>query len=150
MDNAAVSHAHAFKFTPMSIIGQTVFYGLFAVIVGYFSTGPRYQHLAPDQALIKLSFSHHGQPVTECRKRTAEELANAKSGIMQQRVQNRAQDGTLAGAWASLLHLGRTFAYSKAFEDKLMALAVDDVNAALRKHLDPARVTIVKAGDFKK
>ena len=80
---------------------------------------------------------------------TAEELANAKSGIMQQRVQNRAQDGTLAGGWASLLHLGRTFAYSKAFEDKLMALTVDDVNAALRKHLDPARVTIVKAGDFK-
>ncbi|MCM2327030.1 MAG: insulinase family protein [Lysobacter sp.] len=81
---------------------------------------------------------------------TAEELANAKSGIMQQRVQNRAQDGTLAGGWAAFLHLGRTFAYSKAFEDKLMTLAVDDVNAALRKHLDPARVTIVKAGDFKK
>lgn len=75
MDNAAVSHAHAFKFTPASIVGQAIFYGLFAVIIGYFSTGPRYQHLAPDQALIKLSFSHHGQPVTECRKRSAEELA---------------------------------------------------------------------------
>ncbi len=80
---------------------------------------------------------------------TAEELANAKSGIMQQRLQNRAQDGTLAGAWTSLLHLGRTFAFSKAFEDKLAALTVDDVNAALRKHIDPSKVTIVKAGAFK-
>jgi len=80
---------------------------------------------------------------------TAEELANAKSGIMQQRLQNRAQDGTLAGAWTSLLHLGRTFAFSKAFEDKLATLTVDDVNAALRKHIDLSKVTIVKAGAFK-
>ncbi|NJD89219.1 MAG: insulinase family protein [Betaproteobacteria bacterium] len=80
---------------------------------------------------------------------TAEELANAKSGIMQQRLQNRAQDGTLAGAWTALLHLGRTFAFSKAFEDKLATLTVDDVNAALRKHIDLSKVTIVKAGAFK-
>ncbi len=80
---------------------------------------------------------------------TAEELANAKSGIMQQRLQNRAQDGTLAGAWTSLLHLGRTFTFSKAFEDRLASLTVEDVNAALRKHIDPSKVTVVKAGAFK-
>ncbi|MBL0141461.1 MAG: insulinase family protein [Betaproteobacteria bacterium] len=81
---------------------------------------------------------------------TQAELANAKSGAMQQRVQARAQDGTLAGGWTYYLHLGRTFAFSKAFEDKLMALSVADLNAALRKHLDPSKVTIVKAGDFSK
>jgi zinc protease len=80
---------------------------------------------------------------------TPEELANAKSGILQQRLQNRAQDGTLAGAWAALLHLDRTFAFSRAFEDRLAALTVDDVNAALRRHIDLARVTIVKAGSFR-
>jgi len=80
---------------------------------------------------------------------TAEELANAKSGIMQQRLQNRAQDGTLAGAWTGLLHLGRTFAFSRQFEDRLQTLTVDDVNAALRKHIDLSKVTIVKAGAFK-
>lgn len=80
---------------------------------------------------------------------TEAELSRAKSGVMQQRLQNRAQDGTLAGAWTSLLHLGRTFAFSKSFEDKLMALTVADLNAAVRKHLDPSRLTIVKAGDFK-
>ncbi len=61
--------------SPVALVGQVVFYGLFAVIIGYFSTAPKYAHLPPDHALIKLSFSHHGQPVTECRKRTAEELA---------------------------------------------------------------------------
>jgi zinc protease len=80
---------------------------------------------------------------------SAEELANAKSGILQQRLQNRAQDGTVAAGWAAFLHLDRTFAFSKAFEDRLSALTVEEVNAALRKHLDASRITIVKAGDFK-
>ncbi len=80
---------------------------------------------------------------------TEAELANAKSGAIQQREQARAQDGTLAGGWTFYLHHGRTFAFSKAFEDRVRALSVADVNAALRKHLDPARVTVVKAGDFK-
>ena len=61
--------------SPLSLLGQALFYGLFAVIIGYFSTAPKYQHLPPDRSLIKLSFSHHGQPVAECRRRTAEELA---------------------------------------------------------------------------
>jgi zinc protease len=68
---------------------------------------------------------------------------------MQQRLQNRAQDGTLAGAWTSLLHLGRTFTFSKAFEDRLATLTVDDLNAALRKHIDPSKISVVKAGAFK-
>jgi zinc protease len=78
------------------------------------------------------------------------EVQGARSGILQQRVQNRAQDGTLAGAWAGNLYLGRTFQFSKDFEAKLMALKTADVNAALRKYIDPAKVTIVKAGDFAK
>ena len=80
---------------------------------------------------------------------TQAEVDGAKSGILQTRAQNRAQDGTLAAAWASNLYLGRTFAYSKQFEDKIVALTADQVNAALRKYIDPAKVTIVKAGDFK-
>lgn len=78
------------------------------------------------------------------------ELASAKSGILQMRAQNRAQDGTLAAAWAANLYLGRTFAFSKRIEDRIMALKVDDVNAALRKYIDPEKVSIVKAGDFAK
>ncbi|MFC3107459.1 M16 family metallopeptidase [Undibacterium arcticum] len=78
---------------------------------------------------------------------SAEELARAKSGILQQRLQTRAQDGSLASAWVSNLYLDRTFAWSKALEDKIAALNVERVNAALRKALDPARMTVVIAGD---
>jgi zinc protease len=81
---------------------------------------------------------------------TQKELDAAKSGILQIRAQNRAQDRALAGAWAANLYLGRTFTFSKQFEDKVMALRVEDVNAALRKHLDPAKISIVTAGDFRK
>ncbi len=81
---------------------------------------------------------------------TERELASAKSGILQMRAQNRAQDGTLAAAWAANLYLGRTFAFSKQVEDRIMALDVGDVNAALRKYIHLDRVSIVKAGDFAK
>src|SRR3972149_2441939 len=58
----------------MQYSGQAVFYGLFVAVIGYFSTAPAYVHFPPDQALIKVSFSHAGQPLEECRVRTAEEL----------------------------------------------------------------------------
>lgn len=55
--------------------GQAAFYGLFIGFIGYFSTSPAYQHLPADQALVKLTFSHPGQPMEPCRERSAEELA---------------------------------------------------------------------------
>jgi zinc protease len=81
---------------------------------------------------------------------TDAEVANAKSGILQSRAQARAQDGTLAAAWVGNLHLGRTFAWSKQFEDRIVALKPAEVVAALRKYIDLNKVTVVKAGDFKK
>lgn len=56
-------------------LGQAALYGLFALFIGVFSHWPTYEHLAPDEALIKLSLVHTGKPVGECRERTAEELA---------------------------------------------------------------------------
>ena len=56
-------------------LAQALVYGLFMVIIAYFSTNPAYTHLAPDETLIKLSFRHAGQHVGECRERSAEELA---------------------------------------------------------------------------
>ena len=63
------------KSTPAALIGQALLYGLFALLIGVFSNWPEYRHLAPDQALIRLSFSHQGVPVSECHKATPEELA---------------------------------------------------------------------------
>jgi hypothetical protein len=59
----------------LSVAGQVVLYALFALTIGVFSHYPHYQHLPPDQALLKLSFSHPGQLISECRRRTPEELA---------------------------------------------------------------------------
>ncbi|HEX9392603.1 MAG TPA: pitrilysin family protein [Usitatibacteraceae bacterium] len=78
------------------------------------------------------------------------ELAAAKSGYLQQRLQARAQDGSVASRWLSYLYYGQTFARSQAFEDRIMALKPDDVVSAMRKHIDPAKISIVKAGDFAK
>lgn len=61
--------------TAMMWLGQVLLYALFAVVIGVFSRWPSYQALAPDQAMIKLSFSHHGKPVSECRQASAAELA---------------------------------------------------------------------------
>jgi hypothetical protein len=56
-------------------LGQVVLYGLFALFIGVFSSWPRYQALAPEQAVVKVSFIHHGQRIAPCRPLTAEELA---------------------------------------------------------------------------
>jgi len=61
--------------TPLAWAGQLLLYGVFALVIGVFSRWPEYRHLAPDQALIKLSFTHAGKRVAECRQLGAEELA---------------------------------------------------------------------------
>lgn len=81
---------------------------------------------------------------------TASELAGAKSGKLQQRLQNRAQDGVLASGWSNLRHLNRTFAWSAAFEEKLKAVTLEQVNAAFRKAVDLNRLNVVTAGDAAK
>ena len=61
--------------TPAAWIGQALLYGLFALIIGVFSSWPPYRHLAADQAMIKLSFNQQGKPVSECHRATPQELA---------------------------------------------------------------------------
>ena len=56
-------------------LGQALAYGAFALFIGYFSNSPAYQHLPPDQAMLKLSLRHSGQILGECKQLTAEELA---------------------------------------------------------------------------
>ena len=55
--------------------GQILLYALFALAIGIFSSWPSYRALPPDQALVKVSFIHHGQRVAPCRPYTPEELA---------------------------------------------------------------------------
>jgi len=61
--------------SPLAWAGQALLYGLFALAIGVFSRWPPYQHLPADTALIKVSFSHQGKPISDCRNVTPEELA---------------------------------------------------------------------------
>jgi zinc protease len=79
---------------------------------------------------------------------TAAELEKAKQGLSRMSEQMRAQDPVVANALNNQLFLDRTFAFDADLERRIQALTLSDVNAAWRKHIDPAKVTIVKAGDF--
>jgi zinc protease len=81
---------------------------------------------------------------------TAEELTAAKKGYIEERKVARSNDRTLVGALISGLYLGRTFAFSEAMDAKVAATSVEQVDRALRTYLDPKRLVIVRAGDFKK
>ena len=79
---------------------------------------------------------------------TAAELDKAKQGLSRLNEQARAQDPVIANALNNQLFLDRTFAFDAGLEQKIQALTVADVNAAWRKYIDPAKISIVKAGDF--
>ncbi len=81
---------------------------------------------------------------------TPDEVAKAKAGYLQQRELGRAQDGSLAGTLATYLYLDRTLAFDADFERRMAAVTPDQVNAALRRYVDPSKITTVKAGDFAK
>ena len=79
---------------------------------------------------------------------TADEVAAAKSGWLQSRQVSRSQDGELAGLLQRNLFNGRTLAWDAGMEKKVSALTPEQVGAAFRKWIDPAKITVVRAGDF--
>jgi zinc protease len=80
---------------------------------------------------------------------TEAELADAKSAFLQSRRLARAQDASLAGQLAYNLRVKRTFAYAVELDAKLADLSLAQLNAAVRRYLQPQRLSIVFAGDFK-
>jgi zinc protease len=60
----------------------------------------------------------------------------------------RAQDQSLA-VLASYELEGRTMQRDEQVEQKIQPLTPEQISAAFGKHIDPAAVTIVKAGDRK-
>jgi zinc protease len=77
-----------------------------------------------------------------------EELEEGRKAWLQNREISRTQDAALAAKLSSYLDLGRTLAFDGDVDKKVQGLTVDQVNAAFRKYLDPAQVSVVKAGDF--
>lgn len=61
--------------TALRYFFQALLYAPLAALLGYFSTEPPFTHLPPEQALVRVSFSHAAQRREACRERSAEELA---------------------------------------------------------------------------
>src|ERR1035437_710789 len=81
---------------------------------------------------------------------TADEVAAAKKAWLQERGMSRAEDGSLVATLASREYFDRTLKFDESLEDKVAALTPEQIGAAFRKHIDPATLIYVKAGDFKK
>jgi zinc protease len=81
---------------------------------------------------------------------TNEEVEAAKSGYLQSRQVSRAQDNELASRLNNYLFLGRTLQFDADLDAKLKALTPEQIVAAMRRYIDPSKITIIKAGDFAK
>jgi zinc protease len=80
---------------------------------------------------------------------TEAEVADAKRAYLDARAVGRSTDAALLGQLASHEQLGRTLMWDANIEQKISALTAAGISAAFRKHIDPAQLTIVKAGDWK-
>jgi zinc protease len=81
---------------------------------------------------------------------TSEEVAAAKKGWLQSRTVSRSQDRELMGSLSSAAYEGRTMAHGAELERKVQALTPQQIIEAMRRHLDPSRLSVVKAGDYDK
>jgi zinc protease len=112
--------------------GQITLYAIFAP-----------QNREKVQAAVKEEVSRLlGDGITEA------ELLDAKKSIEQQRKTGRAQDPNLAWLHLNNSRIGRTMAFSAQSDARIARLTVAEVNAALKKYLDPAKLHNVFAGDF--
>jgi zinc protease len=80
---------------------------------------------------------------------TEAEVAEAKKAILDARLAGRTTDAALLSLITSHEQLDRPLKWDSDVETKIAALTPAQINAAFRKHIDPAAVSIVKAGDFK-
>jgi zinc protease len=81
---------------------------------------------------------------------TEQELAEAKKAYLAMLKNGRADDQFLLAQLLEDLEAGRTFAYHAEMEKKIGVLAPEEVVEAFRKYLDPNKLVIIRAGDFKK
>jgi zinc protease len=81
---------------------------------------------------------------------TADEVQDAKSGLLQSKRVSRSQDKELAGTLRGQLALNRTMQWNKAFEKRLASLSASDVNKVMNKYIKLEDFSIIKAGDMSK
>jgi zinc protease len=81
---------------------------------------------------------------------SSEEIESGKKGFLQARQLARSNDSAVAARLTSYLVLGRTFAWDEELERRIAALTPGAVIDAMRRRIDPAKLSFVRAGDFGK
>ncbi len=81
---------------------------------------------------------------------TAEEVSKVHKQVRANYDSNYASDSAVAGMWMDRLDRDLKFADFETFVAKVQAVTPAQAQAAFRKYVDPAKLSIVKAGDKKK
>jgi zinc protease len=81
---------------------------------------------------------------------TPAELSEGQKAYLEGEKVGRSNDAAIAGQIVSNLRWGRTFAFTKELDTRIAALSPEDVRVAFQKYIDPKRLVIIRAGDFKK
>ncbi len=81
---------------------------------------------------------------------TDREVDDAKQAFVESQKVGRTSDAAIAGQIASNLETGRTFAFAADQEKAILELTPARVLEAFRKHIDPQRLVVIRAGDFQK
>ena len=81
---------------------------------------------------------------------SAAELTDAQKAYLEAQKVGRTGDAALAGQIAMNLQLGRSFEHISEMEKRIAALTPKDVQDAFQKYIDPKKLVIIRAGDFKK
>jgi zinc protease len=80
---------------------------------------------------------------------TPTELRDGQRAYLEAEKVGRTRDAAIAGQIVRNLHLGWTFAHTRALDHRIAALTPEEVKTAFRRHIDPKRLVIIRAGDFK-
>ena len=81
---------------------------------------------------------------------TAAEVQAGRQAVLEARRLARTQDRALAARLAGYSFARRTFAWDIALEERIARITPAEVNAVLKKTIDPSRLALVAAGDFRK
>lgn len=80
---------------------------------------------------------------------TDSELSDSQRGWAKAQEADRGDDNKLASVLSNALLADRTLEFQAKLEAKVLALKKDDIVSAMRKHIDPAKLFNVIAGDLK-
>jgi zinc protease len=109
-----------------------------------------YAIFAPEnRAKVELGFAEELQKFIKDGI-TPTELDTAKKAMRAASNTWRANDSAVAGAWVGHLERQRSFKWNADLDTRADGLTLDQVNAAIRKWIDPAKVNWSLAGEFDK